>query len=203
MPHVPPFDPKQTWKEVWTAFLKTPPCPDPIWSPATDKALIEQTVAILERRNVLGVLSGSPERVRQWREAAPRRFIPALRFQIGGEPTPEGERTGICRSDHDRSVPSAGREEGHRHSGRSAQPVRWRWEAGGVASSLYTDTPCTQSNEIAFLDLTSNKAGETSKCFAERRLRILSPEISPSVVPNLYRSQYSVAAVENPALMLA
>src|SRR5262245_6493737 len=62
MPHVPPFDPRQTWKEVWTAFLKTPPCPDPIWSPATDKALIEQTVAILERRNVLGVLSGSPER---------------------------------------------------------------------------------------------------------------------------------------------
>ncbi len=86
MPHVPPFDPKQTWKEVWADLMKNPPCPDPIWSPATDEALIEQTVAILERRNVIGVLSGPPERLRQWREAAPGRFIPALRFQIGGDP---------------------------------------------------------------------------------------------------------------------
>jgi hypothetical protein len=33
----------------------------------------------------------------------------------------------------------------------------------------------------------SNKAGENSKCFAERRLQVLSPEISPPVVTKLYR----------------
>jgi hypothetical protein len=31
--------------------------------------------------------------------------------------------------------------------------------------------------------LTSNKEGKNSKCFAERRLQALSPEISPPVVP--------------------
>jgi hypothetical protein len=36
--------------------------------------------------------------------------------------------------------------------------------------------------------LPSNKEGKNSKCFAERRLRTLSPEISPSVVPKLYRT---------------
>ena len=35
-----------------------PQCPEPILSPATDEAMIEQTVAILERRNIIGVLSG-------------------------------------------------------------------------------------------------------------------------------------------------
>jgi hypothetical protein len=32
--------------------------------------------------------------------------------------------------------------------------------------------------------LPSDKEGKTSKCFVERRLRFLSPEISFSVVPN-------------------
>jgi hypothetical protein len=35
--------------------------------------------------------------------------------------------------------------------------------------------------------LPSNKEGKTSKCIAERRLQVLSSEISPSVVRKLYR----------------
>jgi hypothetical protein len=44
---------------------------------------MEQTIAVLERRNIMGVLSGPPERVRRWYEAAPRRFIPSVEFQLG------------------------------------------------------------------------------------------------------------------------
>lgn len=36
--------------------------------------------------------------------------------------------------------------------------------------------------------LPSNKEGKSYKAFAERRLQVLSPEISPSVIPKLYRT---------------
>jgi hypothetical protein len=36
--------------------------PDPVWSSRTDDALMRETIAVLERRNVIGVLSGPPER---------------------------------------------------------------------------------------------------------------------------------------------
>ena len=54
-------------------------------------------------------------------------------------------------------------------------PIRWG-EALIVDAQLHRDR------------LPSKKEGKNSKCFAERRLRILSPEISPSVVPKLYRN---------------
>lgn len=94
--HLPHGDPSKPWQEKMEALLKNPPCPDPVWSPSTDQELMEQTIAVMERHNVIGALSGTPERVRQWREAAPDRFIPALRFQIGGEPPAQGERTGVA-----------------------------------------------------------------------------------------------------------
>ncbi len=55
-----------------------PPCSDPLLSPLTDEDLFEQTVATMERHNVIGVLGGSPELVREWTARAPGRFIPAL-----------------------------------------------------------------------------------------------------------------------------
>jgi predicted TIM-barrel fold metal-dependent hydrolase len=96
LPHLPPRDPSKTWEEIMAVFGKNPPCPNPIWSPATDEALIEQTIAVLERLNIIGVLSGTPERVRRWRKAAPGRFIPALRFQIGAEAPAVDTRAGIA-----------------------------------------------------------------------------------------------------------
>lgn len=55
-----------------------PACSKPLMSPTTDADLLRQTLAIMERRNVIGVLGGSPELVGEWMKAAPRRFIPAL-----------------------------------------------------------------------------------------------------------------------------
>lgn len=62
-----------------------PPCPDPITSPMTDDEVMAGTIAVLERRNIIGVLSGSPERLQRWTEAAPGRFIPSLALSIGWE----------------------------------------------------------------------------------------------------------------------
>lgn len=55
---------------------------------------MKETIAVLERRNIMGVLSGTPERVRRWSDAAPGRFIPALRFDLvrTSEITPDSLR---------------------------------------------------------------------------------------------------------------
>ena len=48
------------------AKFKKPACADPIWSPMTDDELMNQTLAIAERRNIIGVLSGPATRVAAW-----------------------------------------------------------------------------------------------------------------------------------------
>lgn len=73
----------RSWADTFIAWQKEPPCPDPVWSPRTDEALMQESIAVLARRNVYGVLSGAPERVREWRRAAPERFFPGLGFQLG------------------------------------------------------------------------------------------------------------------------
>src|SRR5262245_7294503 len=94
---LPDGDPRKPWKEKMEAMLKNPPCPNPVWSPSSDEDLIKQTIAVMERHNMIGALSGSPERVRQWRAAAPDRFIPALRFQIGEQSSEvKREQTGVA-----------------------------------------------------------------------------------------------------------
>jgi predicted TIM-barrel fold metal-dependent hydrolase len=55
-------------------------CPNPLRPPDSDAALFQQSLNIMERFNMTGVLAGSLSRVSQWRAAAPARFIPALPF---------------------------------------------------------------------------------------------------------------------------
>lgn len=87
---MPAWDPAVSYGDVFMERLKDPPCDDPIWSPATDLELQTQTIAVVKRRNVFGILSGTPELVAQWTEAAPGRFFPGLGFQIEpGAPSPE------------------------------------------------------------------------------------------------------------------
>lgn len=78
-------NPGEPWEKLFIASLKNPPCSKPVWSPRTDQAVMDQTIAVLNRRNVIGVLSGPPERVAQWKKAAPGRFIAGFQFQIGRE----------------------------------------------------------------------------------------------------------------------
>jgi uncharacterized protein len=81
-PSFPVWDPAEPYGKVFLQLLKNPPCEDPVWSPETNEALMQQTIDVLERYNIYGVLSGTPERVAAWMEAAPGRFYPGLGFQL-------------------------------------------------------------------------------------------------------------------------
>jgi len=81
--YAPPFDPRTDWTAEVIASFMDPPCADPIWSPETDDALLAETVAAMERRNVIGVVGGPPNRVLRWVNAAPDRLIPSVQLQIG------------------------------------------------------------------------------------------------------------------------
>ncbi len=55
-----------------------PACSKPLLSPTTDAELLKETLAMMERHNVTGVLGGAPDLVASWVKAAPGRFIPSL-----------------------------------------------------------------------------------------------------------------------------
>ena len=73
----------EDWAKTFIAWQKQPPCANPVWSPSTDRELMQETIDVMNRLNVYGVLSGEPDRVRQWSAAAPGRFFAGLGFQLG------------------------------------------------------------------------------------------------------------------------
>ncbi len=82
----------QAWGATFMDWLRHPPGPNPIWSSMTDEELMHQTLAMMERRNIIAVASGSEVDV--WKAAAPDRIIPAgPQFWIGeGMPTVDAVR---------------------------------------------------------------------------------------------------------------
>ncbi len=80
------LDPKQGWPAVFGAMLKKPPCSNPVWGPASDEELMRETLAILERRNITAVTSGSE--LERWKKAGGKRIIPALEFEFSDKPLP-------------------------------------------------------------------------------------------------------------------
>jgi hypothetical protein len=77
------WDPSRPYGETFMGVMKQPPCANPIWSPMTDQELLARTIEIMTRRHIVGVLSGTPERVAKWVEAAPGRFYPGCDFTLG------------------------------------------------------------------------------------------------------------------------
>ncbi len=65
------------------AFAADPPCAHPIFPATTDDAVMLETIAIMERRNIIGMISGEPDLMMTWRAAAPDRIIPGLDLRIG------------------------------------------------------------------------------------------------------------------------
>jgi len=92
---IPAWDQRGVWAEQFLAWMKKPPCADPVWSPTSDAALQEETISTLNRLNIIGVLSGSAERVARWRQAATDRFIPGLGFQIGRDAVTPADITAL------------------------------------------------------------------------------------------------------------
>ena len=74
----PPVETGAEWLQTFVAFQKAPNCSDPIWSPESDVELMERSLEVAERRNVIGITSGP--RVEEWLEAAPDRIIPGILF---------------------------------------------------------------------------------------------------------------------------
>jgi predicted TIM-barrel fold metal-dependent hydrolase len=95
----PAWDPQRPYRETWIAMLKQPACSDPVWSPETDEAVMSATIEVVNRLNIYGVLSGTPERVAKWRTAAPGRFIPARAPQRSSD-VPESKRVAELRQLH-------------------------------------------------------------------------------------------------------
>lgn len=90
---MPAWDPAVPYADVFMNMLKNPPCDDPLWSPESDAELMVQTIDVMSRRNVVGVLSGTSDRVAVWMQAAPGRFFPGLTFQLGPDaPSPDALR---------------------------------------------------------------------------------------------------------------
>ncbi|CAN5588470.1 amidohydrolase family protein [soil metagenome] len=74
--------------EPYAAYaFKTAHCAHPIWSAADDAALQRESLAQLDRYNIVAVTSGSPALVETWRQAAPKRIIPAIMFGLSEAPS--------------------------------------------------------------------------------------------------------------------
>jgi predicted TIM-barrel fold metal-dependent hydrolase len=81
-----PESPRVLCLPVTVYGVEDPRCPEPMTSPPTDQAMVERTVEILERRNVIGVISGDTlDTVRRFIRASPDRLIPAYQLSFDDE----------------------------------------------------------------------------------------------------------------------
>ena len=75
-------DSTRPWPVVFLEAFKKPSCKDPVWSPMSDDALMNETLSVMRRRNIYGIVNGSMKFVQQWRQADPQRVIPAIQFEL-------------------------------------------------------------------------------------------------------------------------
>ena len=59
-----------------------PPCDKPIPAAKSDDQIIKETVEVMKRRNIIGMVSGEPELMMKWRAAGGDRIIPGLDLRI-------------------------------------------------------------------------------------------------------------------------
>lgn len=87
---MPVWDQRTPYADVFIEHMKNPDCDDPVWSATSDEENLARNIAMVEKHNVYGVLSGSREYVDAWAEAAPGRFLKGLGFSAQpGSPTPD------------------------------------------------------------------------------------------------------------------
>lgn len=75
---MPTWDQRMPWTDGLTAMFKHPRCASPIWSPLSTEEIRDKTLAIMRRRNIIGVVSGPYRRVMDWKAKAPDRVLPSL-----------------------------------------------------------------------------------------------------------------------------
>jgi len=85
----PAWDQRKNYTDIFMDRFRHPSCKDPVWSPTSDEALMRETIAAMKRRNIYGVLSGTPERVALWRRSAPGRFWAGITWSLPDNVSPE------------------------------------------------------------------------------------------------------------------
>jgi predicted TIM-barrel fold metal-dependent hydrolase len=79
---MPRWDPSQP-SDSGLTFNTMPPCKKPIFPATSDKQVMDETIAVMEKRNIIGMVSGEPELMAAWKAAAPERIIVGLDLRIG------------------------------------------------------------------------------------------------------------------------
>lgn len=79
---MPRWDPSQPGESGFT-FNTMPPCEKPIFPATSDKQVMDETIRVMEKRNIIGMVSGEPELMKTWKAAAPERIIVGLDLRIG------------------------------------------------------------------------------------------------------------------------
>jgi hypothetical protein len=79
----PALDPRDSWGEVFTRGLAESGCERVLRSPETTEEVMERTLEVLERRNIVAVASGPLELVGRYEDGAPERIIRGLIFDLG------------------------------------------------------------------------------------------------------------------------
>jgi predicted TIM-barrel fold metal-dependent hydrolase len=59
-----------------------PPCAEPIFPGASDEEIRRATLEVMERRNLVGVVTGEPEAVAEWKRLAPGRILAGLDLKV-------------------------------------------------------------------------------------------------------------------------
>jgi uncharacterized protein len=77
---MPTWDPAKPFGEVLEKLA--PLCKRPVEPAKTDGEVMQQTIEIMKRHNIIGMLGGKPDLVAKWMAAAPGRFIPGLDFRL-------------------------------------------------------------------------------------------------------------------------
>ena len=82
-----PFAAMPRWEnqkpiETGLAFSDSP-CVDPIPAATSDEQVMRETLAVMEKRNIIGMVSGEPDLVARWKAVAPERIIVGLDLKIG------------------------------------------------------------------------------------------------------------------------
>jgi len=63
-----------------------PPCEHPIPAATSDEQVMRDTIAVMEKHNITGMVSGEPELMKTWLAAAPKRIIAGIDMRLPGTP---------------------------------------------------------------------------------------------------------------------
>jgi len=79
-----PFDQMPYWDPKTQELQGGFTCKEPIFPAKTAAEVMQQTIDVMQRRNIIGMVSGEPELMAQWKAAAPSgRIIAGLDLRLG------------------------------------------------------------------------------------------------------------------------